>query len=92
MCAFSTCRICGRTGLAVSILKWLAERSPDVIVLPEWLDNASGAAIIAGLEARGFQTATATTNGANGVLFAAKRSFTSLIVRLMGPSLAVVPQ
>jgi hypothetical protein len=29
----------------------------------------------AGLEATGFQTATATTNGANGVLFAAKRPF-----------------
>jgi exodeoxyribonuclease III len=56
-------------------LEWLAERSPDVITLPEWCSNAPGAVLKAGLEARGFQIATATTNGANGVLFAAKRPF-----------------
>ena len=60
---------------AQSLLEWLGERSPDVIALPEWRNNAPGAILKAGLEARDFQIATATTNGANGVLFAAKRSF-----------------
>jgi exonuclease III len=60
-----------------SLLQWLAERWPDVIVLPEWLDNARGAVLKSGLEAKGYATATATTNGANGVLLAAKRPFAS---------------
>jgi exonuclease III len=63
----------GRRGQ--SILEWLAELSPDVIALPEWRNNAPGAVLKAGLEAKGFQTATAAANGANGVLFAAKRPF-----------------
>jgi exonuclease III len=60
---------------AQSILEWLARRSPDVIALPEWRNNAPGAVLKAGLEAKGFQTATAAANGANGVLFAAKSPF-----------------
>src|ERR1700751_3208407 len=65
---------------AQSILEWLARRSPDVIALPEWRNNAPGAVLKAGLESRGFQTATATTNGDNGVLFAAKSPFASSCV------------
>src|SRR5262249_48469259 len=56
-------------------LEWLAERSPDVIEPSEGCNNAPGAILKAGLEAAGFQTATPTTNSANGVLFAAKRPF-----------------
>ena len=64
----------GGSDRAPALLKWLAERSPDVIALPEWRNNAPGAVLKAGLEARGFQTAT-TNGAANGVLLAAKRPF-----------------
>jgi exonuclease III len=62
---------------AQRLLEWLTVRSPDVIALPEWRDNDPGAVLKSGLEAKGFQTATATTNSDNGVLFAAKRPFAS---------------
>jgi exonuclease III len=61
---------------AQRLLEWVTRRSPDVVVMAEWQDGAPGAVLKAGLEAKGFQTATATTNGdANGVLVAAKRPF-----------------
>jgi hypothetical protein len=36
-------------------LEWLAERSPDMIVLPEWRDNAPGAVLKAGLSPTRFK-------------------------------------
>jgi exonuclease III len=65
---------------APRLLQWLMAHSPDVIALPEWRDNAPGAVLKSGLEAKGFQIATATTNGDNGVLFAAKRPFAARCV------------
>jgi exodeoxyribonuclease III len=62
---------------AQRLLQWLTARSPDVIALPEWRNNDPGAVLKSGLEAKGFQTATATTNSDNGILFAAKRPFKS---------------
>ncbi len=53
------------------LLEWLDERSPDVIVMPEWRDSSP--ALRTGLEQQGFQVDTTNLRTKlNGVLFAAR--------------------
>jgi exonuclease III len=62
---------------AQAILDWLTSCSADVVVLPEWRENASGQLIKRGLEATGFHTANCSRVGANGILAASKGAFSS---------------
>jgi exonuclease III len=59
---------------AQSLLDWLTSSIPDVIVLPEWRNNASGDLIKKGLEVKGFHVATAAqaNRTSNGILLAVK--------------------
>jgi exonuclease III len=62
---------------AAAILDWLISRDCDVIVLPEWRDNKSGALITSGLQESRFSGLAAfTPPRRNGVFVAAKSPFT----------------
>jgi len=58
--------------------------SPDVIVLPEWRDNASGALIQRGFETAGFLVTTLSRSRSNGILLATKNAFQSRRVTPVG--------
>ncbi len=64
---------------APALLDSLFGRAPDVVVLPEWRNNAVGQGILKSFNNRGFLTATATREGpgANGILIAACEAFYS---------------
>ncbi len=57
------------------LLDWTICQAPDVVVYPEWRNNAPGQKTLHSFEAQGFKTATACRDnpGANGVLIAAKQ-------------------
>jgi exonuclease III len=56
-----------------SILDWIAARSADVIVLPEWRDSTAGNLVRRGLESAGFDVSPAfARTKQNGILIAAK--------------------
>jgi len=62
---------------AQSLLDWLTSMSPDVIVLPEWRDNASGALIQRGFETAGFLVTTLSRSRSNGILLTILVNFRS---------------
>jgi len=55
---------------AQALLDWIISKSPDVVVLTEWRDNAAGELLLFGLRATGFNTATAVLSGprCNGIV------------------------
>jgi exonuclease III len=64
---------------AQNLLDWTLSAAPDIVVLPEWRNNAIGQAILEAFESEGFNVATASRQSAsaNGLFIAAKQSFES---------------
>jgi exodeoxyribonuclease III len=59
------------------ILDWIYLRSPDVLVLSEWRDNAAGTQILSELVKDGYAASTLCDLGKNGLLIASRRPFTA---------------
>ena len=62
-----------------ALLDWTLGHAPDVVLFPEWRDNAGGLAMLEAFKASGLKTATACRQGpkANGILVAARGSLDS---------------
>lgn len=62
-----------------AILDWIAQESPDFLILVEWCNNRQGAELVSALKQSGYHTSTFSRGGPrdNGILLASRHAFTA---------------